>query len=101
MQQLDIFTYPMRAGFKANGTSRDAADAIEVSGKAGSLIDAVTDWFNAGNEGTADECAAALCEDINNIRPRLSQLRGRELLVDTGTRRRATGGRMATVWRLA
>ena len=33
----DLFTYPHKAGFKDNTTSRDAAEAIEASGRAGTL----------------------------------------------------------------
>lgn len=99
--QFDLLTYPMVAGAKANGTSRDAAQGIEGSGKAARLRDLVAAWFRAGNTGTADECAHALREDVLSVRPRVAELHKRGIIVPTGERRRADGGRSANVWRAA
>jgi predicted ArsR family transcriptional regulator len=96
--QFDILTYPTVAGFKEATTSREAAEAIEAEGRAGRLREAVKRWFADGNQGTADECAAALGESILAIRPRVSELRNRGFLIETGERRQSSGGRMSHVW---
>lgn len=90
--------YPDHAGFKERATSKDAADAIEGSGRAATLRKKVLDWFEDGNTGTADECADALHETILAIRPRVSELHNKGLITRTGARRRSSGGRMAHVW---
>lgn len=83
--------YPDRAGFKEQGTSRDAANAIEGSGRAAKLRDAVLGWY-ATHTGTSDECAAALGESILSIRPRCSELLTKGRLYRTGERRRSSEG---------
>ena len=78
--------YPDRAGFKESGTSRDAANAIEGSGRAANLRIAVLGFY-ARQSGTADECAEALGESILSIRPRCSELFNQGKLYKTGERR--------------
>ncbi len=100
MDFADCFqNYPHRAGFKDTTTSRDAAIAIEVTGKAARLRGMVLAWYQAGNTGTADECAHDLGEDILSIRPRVAELHKQGRVAQTGDRRRADGGRPAHVWR--
>ena len=99
--QLNLFSYPAQAGYKAPGTSMEAAEAIEATGKAETLRQKVLALFQSGIEATADECAARLNEDRLAIRPRLSELRVRGLITETGERRKNPGGRMASVWRIA
>ena len=97
--QLD-FSYPDRAGFKAPGTSQDAANAIEGSGQAGRLRAAVLAHYTR-HESTPDECAAALGESILSIRPRCSELLTKGLLIRTGKRRPSSTGTGQNVLALA
>ncbi len=103
---VDLFSYeppsyPHTAGFKEPSTSREAAIAIESTGKAARLRGMVLSWYQDGNTGTADECAHALGEDILSIRPRVAELHKAGRLDQTGERRRADGGRYAHVWRVS
>src|SRR5688572_33192652 len=98
--------YPDRAGFKESTTSRDAAVAIEAKGRARTLRDAVLAWYDAGHQGTADECAAALGESVLAIRPRVTELSistptRPARLERSGQRRCNASGHSAHVWRLA
>ena len=96
----DLFTYPHKAGFKDNTTSRDAAEAIEASGRAGTLGHYVLCQYRAGYELTADEVADRLEESPLSIRPRVSQLFKQGLIERTGARRVAVGGRPSHVYRI-
>lgn len=99
-QALDFTRYPDRAGFKAAGTSQDAANAIEGSGRAATLRAAVLRWF-ATNTGTSDECAAGLGESILSIRPRCSELLTKGRLYRTGDRRKSSEGASQAVLALS
>ena len=98
--QLDFTHYPKRAGFKALGTSQDAANAIEGSGRAARLRSAVLGFY-ARQSGTADECAEALGESPFSIRPRCSELVKQGRLVRTGERRKSSEGGASAVLALA
>jgi len=93
-------TYPERAGYKAEGTSQDAANAIEGSGQAARLRTAVLGWY-AKHEGVADACAAALNESPFSIRPRVSELHKQGRLYKTGERQRSSQGGLASVFALS
>lgn len=99
--QFSLLDYPHVAGSKENTTSREAAEAIETEGRAVMLREKVRQWFADGNTGTADECAAALNENILAIRPRVSELRNRGFLIETGERRLSSAGRACHVWKKA
>jgi len=105
MSTPDLFSwkpaYPLSAGFSEPTTSREAAEGIQASGKAESLILEALRRFQAGFEGTADELSHVMREDKNNIRPRCSQLYKQGLIARTGQRRAMDGGRMGHVLRLA
>ena len=88
--------YPQRAGYKAPGTSQDAANAIEGSGRAARLRTAVLGFY-ADHSGTADECAAFLGESPFSVRPRVSELLTKGLLVKTGERRKSSEGGASAV----
>lgn len=90
--------YPNQAGYKAAETSAEAATEIEESGRAGILREKVLRLFRAGKALTADECAAALDESVLSIRPRLSELKGKCLIKDSGERRENASGKRAIVW---
>lgn len=100
---MDLFqfadTYPKRAGWKEATTSKEAAVAIERTGRAARLRDAVLAYFKAGKRGTADQVAEALCESVLSIRPRVAELKAAGLIVETGERRASSGGRSSHVWR--
>ncbi len=96
---LPLFDFPMTAGFKENTTSREAAEAIEKHGRAARLRDNVAAYYRAGHKATADECAAALNENALAVRPRVSELHAKGLLVQTGIRRKSiAGGRSSHEW---
>lgn len=101
MRQLDFLSYPSQAGFKEATTSREAAQGIEASGKAELLREAILELYRSGFTGTADDCAHRIGESILSIRPRVAELKARQVLVATGERHRAEGGRSAAVMRLA
>lgn len=94
------FHYPERAGYKAEGTSQDAANAIEGSGQAARLRTAVLGWY-ATHESTADECADGLGESILSIRPRVSELYKQGRLIKTNLRRPSSQGANQSVYALA
>ena len=97
MTQLDLLSYPASPGFKREGTSQQAAEAIKPS--AATLRASCLAYVNVGPI-TADECAALISESILSIRPRFSELRAMGLIEDTGSRRKNASGRNAVVWRL-
>jgi len=99
--QLNLFSYPAQAGYKAPGPSREAAEAIEATGKAETLRQKVMALFQSGFTGTAHEVADRLGENFMATSPRISELKLRGLLTETGERRKNPGGRLASVWRIA
>lgn len=96
--------YPDEPGWKARETSRQAAEG--VAPVAGSLRARVFDSLKTAGPGTPEDIAARLGEPVMNIRPRLSELattkgNRRALIVDTGQRGPAMGGRRAIIWKIA
>lgn len=92
--------YPGSPGFKAPGTSQEAAQA--VAGRAGAVRDAVFEAVAAAEGGlTADEAAGILGQKPGYIRPRVSELAKAGRLVKTGGRRKNASGLSAAVWRVA
>lgn len=92
--------YPYQAGAKEGTTSRDAAKAIEGSGRAQTLRDRVEALLYTGHSATADEIAAALKEQPFAVRPRVTELYKQGVIERTGARRMAAGGRPSHVYRL-
>lgn len=101
---MDLFqyadTYPKRAGYKEANTSKEAAQAVEATGRAARLRDDVLAYFQAGRQATADEVAEALEESVLSIRPRVAELKAAGLIVETGVRRRSSTSRSSHVWRV-
>ena len=99
---MDLFqyadAYPKRAGFKEGTTSREAANAVEATGRAARLRDDVLNYFKAGRQATADEVAEALSENVLSVRPRVAELKASGLIVETGARRKSSTGRSSHVW---
>lgn len=96
----NLFTYPLTAGAKEETTSRDAAEAIESTGRAGTLRDKVFRLFLKGYQATADEVASVLDEQPFTIRPRITELFKTGVIERTGQRRISAGGRPGHVYRL-
>lgn len=101
MMQPDLFSYPTTAGYREGTTSKDAAIAIESSGRASNLRERVKAFFDGGGEGTADEVAALLKEPVLSILPRVAELNKQGFIVQTGVRRASSEGRSSHVWRAA
>lgn len=92
-------TYPHTAGFKAYGTSKEAADAITL--KLGELQIAVLRWMQGQGEagGTPDECARDLALPLLTARPRFTELKILGLIAPLPNRRGITEcGRKSQVW---
>jgi hypothetical protein len=93
--------YPDTPGYYAGApeTSRDAAEqiakeALVREAAALKLIESL-----AGYGATADEVAERLgWEERYSSRPRLSMLRARGAIEDSGRRRRGVSGRQQAVW---
>jgi predicted ArsR family transcriptional regulator len=98
MMKPDLFRYPDAPGFKAAGTSEDAADSAKL---VAAYIRAKVLRAVQQRPMTPDECAETLGLSILSVRPRFSELRADCKIVDTGARRENISGRKAAVWRAA
>lgn len=98
MNQPSLFDppYAESPGFKASGTSRDAARAMKRRDKP--LREQALSLFQKGAY-TADDVAAILGETVLSIRPRVAQLHKLGLIKDTGLTRQNASGLQATVWK--
>lgn len=98
MEQLDLLAYPQAPGWKAEGTSRDAARAVKprARGLREKVLALLKDFAL-----TADEVAAKLGEEPGTIRPRCTELHTEQppQIYDTGRRRPNKSGLMAIVWK--
>ena len=92
--------YPYRAGWKDPGISRENAMRIDNNGSAAKLRGRVRELYANGFEGTADEAAVRLGENILAIRPRCTELMKHNVLERTTVRRRSAGGGSAAVLRM-
>lgn len=91
--------YPHAAGWKEGSTSKDAADKIEASGRAGTLRERVLNFFSDGHIGTADFVAVWLDEPIYSIRPRVAELYKMGVIERTGERRPSANRQASHVYR--
>lgn len=91
--------YPHAPGFKDATTSREAAEALEQSGRAMTLREKVENYFISGRTGTSDEVAEWLREGPLSIRPRLSELYRLGRIERTGERRKSSEGKPSHVYR--
>lgn len=87
--------YPESPGYKVPGPSEQAARSVASA----ETLRAQCLECLRHRSLTADEVASALGESILSCRPRLSELRAKGLIRDTGTRRANRSGKSATVWR--
>ncbi len=99
MMQADLLSWQPPA-YRPIDTSRQAAEKIK--GRSHVLRQRCLEHLQAQGEygATPDEAAAALGEDILNIRPRFSELRDAGLIYDTGMRRSNAKGNTQRVCRL-
>lgn len=97
MSQPTLFDqYPHVAGHR--GTDTGELTAAKVEPKAQQLRSRIFTLL-AANEYklTADEIANTLREDVLSIRPRVTELLSKGLLIDTGIRRASSRGNMQRV----
>lgn len=91
-------TYPNSPGFRDTDTSRAAADSVAHDAPALQAL-VINALRHAGDGGlTADECAARLGLNLLSIRPRVTELKAKGQVKDSGERRRNASGRRAIVW---
>lgn len=96
-------SYPNQAGFKAEGTSRDAADSVDAgtlaadSVDAGTLRLAVLVVLQSHGPMTPDECAEKLGLSVLSVRPRFTELKAAGRIIYAGDRRKNRSGRYAEV----
>jgi hypothetical protein len=93
--------YPDAPGYYAGApkTSREAAESIADAALAREAAALALISALAGYGATADEVAERLgWEERYSSRPRLSMLRARGKIDDSGKRRRGVSGRMQAVW---
>lgn len=90
--------YPEAPGFKAAGTSQDAAESMVNS--APRLRRMCLQHIEKTGEigATPDETAAALGLSVLSVRPRFTELAGSGAIRPTGATRKNTSGRSAKVW---
>src|ERR1700743_1709501 len=91
--------YPNRPGWKAPGTSKDAAQAI--TSHARTMRDLILAFVTESypSSFTADQIAAVLGAGFLAVRPRVSELRRSELIEPTAERRKNKSGMYARCWR--
>ena len=91
--------YPIAAGYKKQNTSKNAAN--DINKKLPYLRTKVLQIIkNKGSYGaTPEEVAALLSESILSIRPRFTELKLLEYIVDSGIRRKNNFGSNTKVWR--
>lgn len=88
-EQMDLLSYPERPGFKSDGTSKEAAQAISSTtemarGQIRKLL-----WQS--QPMTADEIAHELGWTVLFCRPRVSELHKMGAIKKVGRRRNASG----------
>lgn len=88
--------YPEEPGWKEEDTSREAAESM--AGRAGTLRRNAYDYICRFPYHTADQIAAALGESPLAIRPRISELRMKGLIINDG-RGINRSGKAAHLWR--
>ena len=93
----DFLPYPAGPGWKAEGTSREAAE--NIAERAITLRALCYHFLREHPYHTADEVAEALGESVLAIRPRVSELHKAELVVADG-RGVNVSGASANLWRL-
>jgi hypothetical protein len=94
--------YPRAPGFKVEGPSREAAEAIKLAAK--NLRDrvlTVVQSLDRDEALTADQIALRLKRSPLSVRPRVSELAAAGKIVRTEKRGKNESGMSATKWRAA
>jgi len=91
----DVLRYPDVPGWKGRETSQAAAEAIAPAAK--SLRARVFEEIRKA-PGSPEQIAHRLKLPLMNVRPRCSELAAQGLIVDSGARGTAMGGRRAIIW---
>lgn len=91
------YAYPNAPGWKEGETSREAAE--EIAERAATQRTKVFNYIYDHPGHTSDEIAAALHESVLTIRPRVSELRKKQLIVNDG-RGKNRSGKAAHRWRV-
>jgi len=100
MSRMSELVYPDAPGFKAHGTSEQAARI--VAGTAKTLRAQVLQAIAAAPDGlTADEVAERLNKSILSVRPRVSELNRNGEIRQAPNRGRNSSGMSASVWVVA
>lgn len=91
--------YPNSPGYKALGTSRDAA--VRITPRARKLLDRVHDLMRSRypEAFSPDQVAELLGETILSVRPRMSELHRHGKIETTGARRKNQSGMTANCYR--
>ena len=91
--------YPLKAGYKEQSTSKEAA--AKVDSRAAILrTEAIEVFKRKGSYGaTCEEVAEIMNEDITSIRPRITELKLLEYIIDSGDRRLNRFQNNVKVWR--
>jgi hypothetical protein len=90
-----ISNYPESPGYKVEGPSKESAEQMDVQS---AVIRALAFTVLQSGDYTADEVAEIIQRDILAVRPRCSELKRKNLIADSGLRRRNASGHKATVW---
>lgn len=91
--------YPLSPGYQAEETSLQAA--IDIEPRSGKLQELVLGVLSQASEPmTADAIARALGEHPLSIRPRVSELRNKALIIKADTKGRSDFGKRAIRWQL-
>lgn len=90
-------SYPVEAGYKRAGTSKEAAQAVQSS-TALLREQVLAEIVAAGANGlTPDEVADLIGRSVLGVRPRVSELKRLGKVIDTGRRRPNASGMSASV----
>ena len=94
-----LAVYPESPGYKAPGTSQQAARRMAplVAGLRAKVLRSLRE----DGSGTPDEIAERLGLSILSVRPRFSELNRLGLIEQTNERRTNDSGHRADVWRIA
>jgi predicted ArsR family transcriptional regulator len=93
---FDAPQYPEGAGFKVEGTSREAAETVDAA----TVRTQVVQWLQRYGQMSADKCAWLMDMSVLSIRPRFSELKALGVIEDSGSRAKNASGKSAVIWRL-
>jgi len=93
-------TYPNTSGYKIEGTSQEAAQHMDTTGRSETLRQMVLVYLRSRSYSgsTPDNCAAALGESVLAIRPRFTELEQSGMIRKTKLTEKNESGRNAAVY---